>query len=500
VRRFMKLGSGIIMHGLPATVVCLVLMLCSCRSAFMDPFRSVDVNRLALAESAMTLVNHRAKPASAVVGKRSLTLADCRSIALANNLDVQVARTDELTKRAVEWSNKTKLLPHFLASGELSQRDNPPYSYSDVLGQEGSTPNPGRGGTGVTNYSTAHERSTWRYSLELRWSPTDAALAYYLSKSSVNDRLKVHYQRVRIAQKLLAVVDGAFFRLLGLQQSRAAAERLTAARSTVAAKMKRAFERKLVGIDQYARATQQAIRARRMLAKICNEIEKQRNILASAMALSPDYCVDGGFVLVGELVTPGFSAAMCDLEMQAVRNRPEAVEAGLSHLNSVNDLKRTIVKYCPKVTGFWRYTHDKDKYLYNKDWKDVGVQVYFDLLDWMSNVYEHRATEFNSAKTRQEMGTVALAITSQVRVAGLQYFDSLDELQSTRAALVSTAEVLKVAKDRSSRDDLDLLALREAEANMLQNRIENTRALGEANALLAELQGTMGANYNEPAP
>lgn len=500
MRHVMKPASRSEINIFSLVVVCLPLLLCSCRSAFMDPFRSVDVNQLSRADSAMTLVNHRVKPAGAVVGKRHLTLADCRSIALANNLDLQVARTEELTKRAVEWSNKTKLLPHFLASGELSQRDNPPYSYSDVLGQEGRTPNPGSGGTGVTNYSTSHERSTWRYVLEMRWSPTDAALAYYLSKSSVNDRLKTHHQRVRVAQKLLAVVDGAFFRLLSLQDSLASAERLAAARATVASKMKQAFERKLVGIDQYSRATQQQIRARRLLARIRNEIERQRNILASAMALSPDYCVDGGFLLIGELTAPHFEAPMCDLEMKAVQNRPEAIEAGLNHLSSVNDLKRTIVKYCPKVTGFWRYTKDKDKYLYNKDWKEVGLLVYFDLLDWLSNINEYRATRFNAVKTRQEMGTVALGITSQVRVAGLQYYDSLDELQSTRAALSSTDEVLKVAKDRSSRDDLDRLALREAEANVLQNRIENTRALGEANALLAELQGAMGTNYHEPAP
>lgn len=500
MRRVMKVAADGGIRALMIGLVCLPMLLCSCRSAFLDPFRSVDVNQLALADSAMTLVNHRVKPVSAVVGKRSLTLADCRSIALSNNLDVQVARTEELTKRAVEWSNKTKLLPHFLASGELSQRDNPAYSYSDVLGREGPSPNPGVGGTGVTNFSSSHERSTWRYVLELRWSPTDAALAYYLSKSSVNDRLKAHYQRVRIAQKLLAVVDGAFFRLLSLQESLASAERLAAARSAVAGRMKRAFDRRLVGIEQYARAKQQQIRARRLLAKVRNEMEKQRNILASAMALSPDYCADGGFILEGELSAPRFNAPMCDLEMKAVQNRPEAVEAGLNHLNSVNDLKRTIVKYCPKVTGFWRYTRDKDKFLYNKDWKEVGGLVYFDLLDWIANVNEYRATRFNTLKTRQEMGTVALGITSQVRVAGLQYYDAIDEVQSTRAALASTADVLKVAKDRSSRDDLDVLALREAEANMLQTGIENTRALGEAHALLAELRGAMGTNYKEHAP
>ena len=232
--------------------LCAALMLCSCqatflrrppspgrlvhslRSAIIDPFRGVDHQQLVRASSAMNLVQYRVKPATAVLGKRPLTLQECRRIALANSLDLHAARMEELSKQAIAYSNRTKLLPHFLFSGELSQRDNYQYSYSDVLGQEGRHPDPGAVGptsTGVTNYSTSHERSTWRYVAEARWSPTDAALAYYLTKSSKNDRIKAHHQKVRAGQKLLAAVDGAYFRLLSLQNTFAMAQRLAEERS-----------------------------------------------------------------------------------------------------------------------------------------------------------------------------------------------------------------------------------------------------------------------------
>ena len=148
--------------------------------------------------------------------------------------------------------------------------------------------------------------------------------------------------------------------------------------------MKRAFEKRLVDVQDYSRANQHQIRARRLLKRIRNETAKQINILASAMGVSPEQCADIGLKVAGNLVPPDFSMQLCQMEMTAVHNRPEAFEAGLNHLNSINDLKRTIVKYCPKVTGFWRYTRDKDKFLFNKDWKEAGVLVYFDLLDWWS--------------------------------------------------------------------------------------------------------------------
>jgi len=473
------------------------------KSTLGAPFRSVDHQQFTNAYSAATLANYRVKPASAALGKKELTLEDCRKFALANNLDIQVARLDEFTKNAVEYSNRTKLLPHFLFTGDLSERDNPLYSYSDVLGQEGRAPNPGQSGpnaTGVTNFSTSHERSTWHYALETRWSPTDAALAYYLTRSGRNDRLKAHYQRIKVAQKMVALVDASFLRLLGFQEALPLAEREVVIRSRVAEKMKKLYIKKITGIEEYNRAVQQDTRARRVLARVRNQIEKQRNILASAMGLSPDYCVDGGFRVVGMLSEPHLDMELCDMELKAVRSRPEAFEAGLNHLNSTNDLKRTIVKFFPKVSGFWRYSRDKDKYLYNKDWKEVGMAVYFDLVDWLSNLDESRAASFNASKTQQEMGTVALGITSQVRIAALQFYDALDELRSSQTAVKATSEVVRVARQRASKEDLDRIAMEEAEANMLRDTLEQTRALGEANANLAELQGAMGANYGEPVP
>jgi outer membrane protein TolC len=469
------------------------------KSTFKEPFGRDNHRQVTLSTSAYTLAGNRGMPVSAVLGKKTLSLEDCRRIALANNLELQVVRTAELTKRAITYSNRTKMLPHFLFSGDLSNRDNIPYSYSDIGAEQGKTPGFGQSGS-VANWSVGHERSTWRYVLETRWSPMDAALGYYVTKSSLNERLKAHYQKIRTAQKLIAVVDGAFFRLLSLQQLAPMAQEVLSKRSEVATKMTEALKKGITGIEETDKAKQNEIRAKRLLAKARNNIEKQRNILASALGLSPDYCVDGGFSLIGELPAATSGLALCDTEIIALQNRPEAFEAGLNHLNSVNDLKRTIVKYFPKVSGFWRYTHDKDLYLYNKDWKETGASVYFDLVDWLSNVDENRAASSDATKTQREVGAVALGITQQVRVAALQYLDSMDDLESAKAALAGTRDVVRVAGNRVAKNDLDRLSLLDARANLLQNTLEQVRTSGEANATLAELEGAMGTNYNEPLP
>jgi outer membrane protein TolC len=465
--------------------------------ALANPFRNPDHVRFTQANAAAALAHHRITPAEAIVGKKKLDLEECRAMALRNNLDLQVARLDEILKKSIEASNRTKVLPHMVYSGELSERDNTLYSYSDPMGFEGQAPQAG-GGTGVNNWATSHERGTWRYTCEARWSPTDAALAFYVTRSSMNDSLKSHYQRVRVAQKLMGVVDAAYFRLLSLEQCLPIAEELAAICARVAKNTERLLENRLRPIEDYHKAKQRLIKARAILDGIRNEAERERNNLASAMGLSPGLGKDCGITVVGALDAPVFRADICQLEMEAVMNRPEAYQAGLNQLNSVNDLRRAIVKYFPKLTGFWRFTHDKDKYIWNKDWKDVGMYIYFDFLDWIVNRDEAKAADAMVAKTNRELGAVALGITSQVRLAALKYIEAIDKLRAAEESLASSNKVLTISQQRLARDAAGELAVDEAKANILQEKVERLRALGEANANLAELHTALGTNYKEP--
>ena len=464
-----------------------------------DPFSNKELVPLIQSATSMTMFKFRSKPASAVTGRRLLTLADCRALAVASSLEIEKVRIEEISRRAVEFSNRTRMMPHVILAGELSERDNLAFSYSEILGREGVIPQPGSTGEGVNQFSTGRERGTFRYTLESRWSPTDAALAYYLTKTSRNEGDKKRFMRIRVTQRLFGVVDASFQRLLTLQETVPMGERLLSIRKTVAAKMENLFHDRLAAAEEYHQSTQKLITAERLVARLSNETERQRNLLASAMQLSPEYGKNCGFHLVGEVRAPDFRDDICTMELVAVKNRPEAYTAGLDHLNSLHDLRRTIIKYFPKVTGSWKYTRDNDKHLYNRDWKELGVEVYFDLVDWCSNLWESKATVEETRKTYNEIGVVALAITSEVRAAALKYYDAIDQLRSADRALASSEKLLAIMRTRASQDALKRLALLEVRGDVLGQTIEKIHAVGEAQAALAELQAAMGINYREPS-
>jgi len=469
------------------------------RKIVSDPFKPVDPISYTKSKAASALLEYRIKPAAAVVGQKPLELIECRNLAIGSNLELQAARMDEISKQAIEFSNRTKLLPHFLASAELGERDNLAYSYSDQGAYQGNAPDfsPVPSGS-VSNWAMGRERSTWRYVLEMRWSPTDAILAYYLTLSSGNERLTAHFQKVRVAQKLVGVVDAAFFRLLSLQQCGPMARNLSELRADILSRMERLLERKLKTVDDCERARQSHVKARALAAMLENETQTQINILASAMGVSPDKCA--GLTVVGNLPEPVMDECITNLEMIAVQQRPEAYQAGLNSLNSVNDLKRSIVKSFPKVTGYWRTTHDKDKYILNKEWTDVGMMVYFDLLDFISTMGETKASRARTVKTDREIGAVALGITSQVRIAALKTLHALTQLRNAEMSVKSALRVYRTAQKSFSANASDKLSQDEARAAYLGEEVARLRALGEANALLAELHGAMGTNYSEPLP
>jgi outer membrane protein TolC len=489
--------------------MCLAVQIASCVGVMdivripkpPDLFRGTNPTGFTAAKLAAAMAENRGVPVSAVAGDRSLSLEECRAIALKRNLEFEVARLEEFSKIPLTRAAQKKMLPTIAYSNEISNRDNYRWGYSDTAGGEGRPPRWQSTGAGlVTNWSYGHERGTWTQRLELKWNLTDAALAYYMSKSSKNEELKGHFKRVRVGQELIGTVDAAYFRLLGLQEAMPLAARTAAIRTSVEKTMRTLHGKQLKDIADYHRVNEKAIRAQQELASLRAEILRQRNVLASALGISPDACVDGGFCVVGGLRKPIFCCDICDMELTAVRNRPESFVAGLDTLTSIGDLKKTIVKCFPKITGFWRKNWDTDKYIWEKNWNEVGALVNFDLMETLSNNDEKNAASTLVAKKDREMANVALGITSKVRVAALKYMEALDNLANSERFLANSEALLRTSRVKAEKDKLNEIALEEIEGDVLGERMKTVKALGEANAALAELQSAMGTNYNEPAP
>ncbi|MFH1116624.1 MAG: TolC family protein [Pseudomonadota bacterium] len=451
--------------------------------------------------ASIVLSKYRSRPVAAVNGNRMvLTLHDCTRLALENNLDIQAQLWDEQVKRSLASSERLGMLPKVEGKYDLTQRDRPSFSRSDVLDAEGAFEVSGPGpGTGVTNFSTGRERSARAWNAQVKWSPVDAAMARYNWRIRRNESTYARYQRVRVAQQLVGTVGAAYYRLLALMECIPKAKALVADRDKIASDLRALAGKQLITGEEYLEAAAKAVEARNQLAQIGVDIRKQRELLASTMNVSPDGC----FRLTGRLFPvppPGMDP--CKLEAAALVNRPEAYQADITFINSLDEQKRLMAKCFPRVEGFYGYFRDENKFVLNRNWFDGGVRISWDLMEFAADLLRYRAAQSKIAKTDSERSLISMGILSQVRLRYLDAVRAMDESQKFYELKTKASESLRIAKDREEVTErgapkrIVQIARQRTMCDLLQAELDYLMSSGEVHAAMGNLHAAVGTNYS----
>ncbi len=451
--------------------------------------------------ASLVLSKYRSRPLAAANGNRMvLSLHDCIRLALENNLDIQARLWDEQLKRSLASSERLRMLPRIEGKYDLTQRDRPAFSRSDVLDAEGAFEVIGPGsGTGVTNFSTGRERFARTWNAQIKWSPVDAAMARYNWRIKKNESTYARYQRVRVAQQLVGTVGAAYYRLMALVECIPKAKALVANREKIASDLKALAGKQLITSEEYLEAAARAVEARNQLSDIGVDIRKQRELLASTMSVSPDSC----FRLSGRLFPvppPGMDP--CKLEAAALVNRPEAYQADLTFINSLDEQKRLMAKCFPRVEGFYGYFRDENKFVLNKNWFDGGVKISWDLMEFASDLLQYRAAKSKIARTDSERALISMGILSQVRLRYLDAVRAMDESQKFYELKTKASESLRIAKDREDVTErgapkrIVRIARQRAMCDLLQTELDYLLSVGEVHAATGNLHAAVGTNYS----
>jgi outer membrane protein len=416
--------------------------------------------------------------------RKLYTLDECRNIALRTNSDIQVELWEEMARGEIKNANLIRTLPHPVISADFGSKVRQAWPYD--IAQDG--------------WYDVYKLGAWRYFAELRWSPNDAVLGFLVSKTDCNEATKSRYMRVRMAQKILGSLEPAFFRLLSLQECLPLAEKLVSLRSNLAKETQELKKDRLADLEEYHRAEQKAAQARLMVNKLRTELERQRTLVTLTMGLPADTCGAGGLFAGGTQSTPAPLPQACDLEMQALRCRPEAVIEGLNQANCYNEVLKSVVKFFPRATGFMRYGQVAGNHSHQKDIKEMDVLVCADLLEWVANIKEYKAAQARNIKAAHRNGAMALAIISDVRMSAIRCTEAQEDLKNLEESLGRAKKQLQAAQSRQKAGVLEEVVVDELRGNLFQEEIERIRLVGETNARLAELSCAMGTNYTEGAP
>ncbi|GEM_PF-496243 len=486
--------------GLVSVSVIFLLLVGVFFSFTLTSCRTTVVN-LRQQNAAIVLRNFRVRPlAVANNGNTELALHDCIRLALANSLDLQTALWDERVKWGKAKSSRVHMLPSLKGEYELGMRDRPAWSRSDAINQEGRFEVIGPGpGTGVTNWSTSRARVARKWQVEMKWSPMDAAIARYNSRVKAYEAGYSRYQRTRVAQELLGAVDAAFHRLLALMRSLPKARALVQNRRQIVADLKSLAERALVENKEYLAEKDLLAENEQELADIYADIGRQREILAATMNVSPDTTMR----IAGRLLPlPPHNLDTRVLEPMALVNRPEAYQADVVHLKSIDEHKRQLVKLLPKADGFIGYYRDENKFLLNKNWIDGGLKVTWDLIQFTADLLESAATRDKVVLTDRERSLISIGIISEVRLNTLKAIKAMHEFRKASKLRDQARERVRIARDvedvkqrKALRARIVQIERQKAQCQLLETELDRLTALGEVRAALADLDSTVGSNY-----
>ncbi len=457
------------------------------------------------------LTAFRARPiAVANQGRTDLTLHDCRRLVLSNSLDLHTALWDEQVKARTAQSTLPAILPKIEGRYEYSQRDTIPWGRSDVINQEGAFEAVGPGpGTGVTNWSSGKNRAWSRGQIEMKWSPMDSAMALYLSRVKSNEADYARYQRARVAQQLIGSASSAFYRLLALQEAVSKAKVMVAKTREVAKDLENVKERGRVrDLDRLREkdyrenlSNSEAVLSdsNEKLSHLYVSMARQRDLLASNMNVCPDDC----FRVVGTLYPiPKCDLQPCKLESAALVNRPEAYQADLNFINSLDQHKRSIVKLFPKAEGFLGEYWDATKFMYHNAWTDGGLRVTWDFMQFTGDLLSCQAAKENIIKTDKQRALISMGILSQVRAKTLDAIAAYDHYKKTSEREEQEREAYRIAETLDKRrSDAETpkyarhVSARLQHCKLLQAEIDKIIAAGELHAALSELYAAVGTNF-----
>jgi outer membrane protein TolC len=346
-----------------------------------------------------------------------LTLEEAMARALKYNLDRRSRLLEEALATKQFDASKYDMLPRLLANAGYATRDNDKISLSRNTADNQLSP----------SRFISQDRERAMASLDFSWSLLDFGMGYYGARQQADRALIASERRRKAMQQLLLDVKTAYWRAVAAQRLRN-----TVNNTVQLAEAALADARKAEG--QRNRNPLDAMRYQRQLLENLRLLEAIGQELASAqieLAQLINAPTGKTIVLLGEspedlgsilLATP-----IEQMESTVLSNNPDLREAHYNSRIARDEVRRTIARLYPNVSLNWGLKYDSDRYLVNQEWQEAGLQVSFNLLNFVSGPAQKRMAEAGVALADQRRVAMQVAAVTQLHLARLALRNAIDQ-------------------------------------------------------------------------
>nr|WP_249208776.1 TolC family protein [Magnetospirillum sulfuroxidans] len=418
-----------------------------------------------------------------------LGVDDAIALAVSHNLDSRVKLLEEVLAQGKADLSIFAMLPQMAAKGGLSRRGPGKATTSKDLS------------TGTSgNYSTSDEATSRTSDLTATWNLMDFGIAMLRAEQDEARVTLVMEKRRRALHLLIQDVQAAYWKAVVNEY---AEKKYNALELRLIRSVKDAedAERSKVGDPMQMLGHQRAIvDTMRQIAEMQRQTATARADLAGLMGVRSIAAFQLAELKEGTtlMVEPPASDIEA-LQQVALDNRPELRgEEAQFHID-VQEIYTELLKSLPGIGPFIGGHYDANSYLKYNAWADAGVQVAWNLVDFISAPKRIGQAQNIAEITRARRLALGMAVVTQVRVADIQYRHAMKEYRLTEQMATIDRRITSLAGKSRSAGSGSAMEEIKAEAAAMLSTLRRFILYSDLQAAKARLNAAMGIDP-QPLP
>lgn len=389
---------------------------------------------------------------------RPLTLSDAISRALKYNYNARLAKTQEtLQDRQLDLAI-AQMLPRLAANAGYTWRnnDNAAESVSELTRQQS------------LEYSFSEQPSHATASLELSWNLLDLGVSYFQAKQQGYRTYAAVERRRKVIDDIVKSTQEAYWKAVAADRLLPRLKPLLAEADKMLENSREASRQKLVPQLQGLDYQQNMLSVVGQLRRMQTDLNTARVQLASLIDVPTDVPIDFAPMDL-DYATAATKVDPRKLEALGLAMRPELREEAYQEKIDQQDVYKEIVKMMPGVGVLGSLNYDSNRYLYNPNWAQLGVNATFNLVNLIEGPKAISAAKASVEVSRQRRLALSVAVLTQVNLSYQEYLAAVEDLdiakqindveQQIRVASANEAKAQEESEaDRVRRDLASMVA------------------------------------------
>ena len=416
-----------------------------------------------------------------------LTLPDAIARSLKYNYDAQLAKTEEtLQDRQLDLAI-AQMLPRLAANAGYDWRnnENAAESVSVVTRQQSLEP----------SFSESPSHAT--ASLELSWNLLDVGVSYFQAKQQGYRTYVAVERRRKVIDGLVKSTQEAYWKAVAADRLLPRLQPLLVDAQKMLDNSREASREKLVSPLQGLDFQQNMLSVVGQLRHMQTDLNTAKVTLASLINVPGDAPIEFAPMEL-DMSTATTSVDPRKLEMIGLAMRPELREEAYQGKIDQQDVYKEIVKMLPGVGLLGSLNYDTNRYLFNPNWAQLGVNATFNLVNLIEGPKAIAAAKTSVEVSRQRRLALSVAVLTQVNLSYQEYLAAAQDLDIAKQ-IDDVEQKIRVASANASR------AEEESEADRVRRELASMvseftydRTVAQVHTALTNLYTSVGVDLVPP--